>query len=76
MPRLYKHLPYFALSLAYYLLRMSLFSRPLGTLPSFSGYLTQTKALVFYHLKLALLPFGLNVDRDFPGSDSLLISDR
>ncbi len=75
VPRLYKLLPYFALTLAYYLLGRYIFQgsppgRVTGIRQAFSGYLIQTKALVFCYLKLALFPFGLNIDRYFPASDS------
>lgn len=72
--RMRKHLPYFGLTLLYLLIRQSLlpkaFSTPARSIVS--HYLTQTKALVLYYLKHALIPLGLNVDPQFPVSHSLI----
>lgn len=71
-----KYLPYIGISLVYLAIRETVFSQPFGgsqpIRSAFVHYLTQTKALVFYYLKLAFLPFGQNVDREFALSTSLL----
>ncbi len=73
--RLLKHLPYLGLTAGYLVLRGAVFPPGHGIVPSRSldplQLATQTKALVFYYLKLALWPAGLNHDRHFPVSTSL-----
>jgi len=73
--RLLKHLPYWGITLAYLIMRKTVSPQAFGDetpfRPPISHYLTETKALVFYYLKLALWPLGLNVDREYPVSDSL-----
>jgi tetratricopeptide (TPR) repeat protein len=70
-----KHLPYVAISVAYLLVRQAVFSVPFGgggpVRSAFDHYLTQTEAIVLLYLRLALLPFGLNADLDYPVSTSL-----
>ena len=71
-----KHLPYVGLSVVYLLIREAVFTQPFGGAQeirsTFVHYLTETKALVLYYLKLAFVPIGLNADREYPLSTSLL----
>ena len=71
-----KHLPYISLSVIYLLIRDAVFTQPFGGAQeirsAFVHYATETEALVFYYLKLALLPIGLNADVEYPLSTSLL----
>ena len=70
-----KHLPYFGVSAIYLLIRRTIFEDPFGATepirPILTHYLTQTKAIVFYYLKLSVIPFGLNADIEYPISSSL-----
>jgi len=73
--RLAKHAPYWALTLAYLLVRKAIIASAFSLgdpgRSVFSHYLTQTKALVFYYARLALWPVGLNVDREYTVSQSI-----
>lgn len=68
--RLLKHVPFLGISLLYVLIREALFTAPFGGAQEIRSvyihYLTQTKALVFYYLKLAFVPFGFNADVHYP----------
>jgi tetratricopeptide (TPR) repeat protein len=74
--RLWKLVPYGLITVIYMTVRQLLFTAPFGgeqpIRPTFVHYLTQTKALVFYYLKLALFPAGLNADLAYPVSSSPL----
>jgi len=71
--RTLKHLPYFGVTLLFLVIRQAILPIPSGppVRPVLSHYITMTKALVFYYLKPAFFPLGLNVDPEFPVSDSL-----
>lgn len=75
-PRLIKHLPYLAISVAYVALWRALINKPFdggaGDRSFVVQYLTETKALVLYYLKLAVLPVGQNVDVEYPLTTSPL----
>jgi tetratricopeptide (TPR) repeat protein len=73
--RLQKHLPYFAVSAGFILLRGLIMEGPFGAgaaRPVVEHVLTQTRVLVWYYLGHALAPLGLNVDPEFPTSVSLI----
>ena len=74
--RLLKHVPHAGVSVAYLLMRRILVPEPfdLGypVRPLLDHYLTQTKALVFYYLRLAAFPWPQNADIGYPVSTSLL----
>ncbi len=75
--RLRKHLPFWGLTLLALAIRQVLLAKPYGA-PAraiWPHYLTQTKALVFYYLKHAFYPSGLNVDPEFTVSSSLFESN-
>lgn len=81
--RLAKHLPYVAVTLVYLWIRSAVVGNPIEQLGGrgrplaevLTHHLTQTKALVFYYLRLALLPVGQSVDREYPTSHSLFEAD-
>ena len=73
--RLVKHLPYFAVAIIYLAVRAVVVPTATGGGKTANAiyihYLTQTKAMVFYYLQQAALPFDLNVDRAYPPSTSI-----
>lgn len=68
--RFRKHLPFVAVTILYLSIRAAVLSNPVGpsepVRPLLTHYLTQATALVFFYLKLALVPLGLNVDPEYP----------
>ncbi len=68
--RLRKHVPFVAVTIVYLSIRRIVMpgaaeaTEPVR--PLLTHYLTEATALVFYYLKLALLPIGLNVDPEYP----------
>lgn len=73
LQRLWKHVPYAVATILYLLIRKVLMPSG-GSITSLDSrsdwYLTQTKALVFHYLRLAMLPVGQNVDVEYPISKS------
>lgn len=73
--RLLWHVPFYIVTAIYLGARRQLFETPYRLdatpRPLIDHYLTQTKALVFYYLKLAAAPFRLNVDPEFPVSTTI-----
>jgi tetratricopeptide (TPR) repeat protein len=74
--RLPKHLPYVGVTALYLAIRALVFTRPFGSggergRSLMVHYLTQTKAMVLYYLKLAVLPLGQNADVEYPLSHSI-----
>lgn len=71
-----KYIPFGVITVAYLWLRThvadQVFALGNQARPLNHHYLTQTKALVLYYLKLALAPFGLNADIRYPISTSPL----
>jgi len=71
-----KYIPYALITVAYLILRtqvaQQVFALGGETRSLNHHYLTQTKALVLYYLKLAVAPFGLNADIRYPISTSPL----
>lgn len=78
--RFVRHSPYWVMTLAYLLLRTRLVANPLQAVAGLDGqpqatlahYLTQTKALVFYYVRMAVWPVGHSVDPSLRESTSLL----
>lgn len=78
--RVRKHVPFALLTLLYLAVRGIVAGNPLKAVAVvaspdrslFVHYLTQTKALVLYYLRLALFPVGQSVDREYPVSQSIL----
>ena len=74
--RIRKHLPFVAVTILYLSIRRVVLPGSLepteSVRPVLTHYLTETTALVFYYLKLALVPLGLNVDPDYPLATSFL----
>lgn len=74
--RVRKHLPFVAVTILYLVIRRAVLPSPLDPTepvrPLLTHYLTQATALVFYYLKLALVPLGLNVDPEYPLATSFL----
>ena len=78
--RLRKHIPYAVVTVAFLALRSSVAGNPVratvAAKKSFFDlvlhFLTQTKALVLYYLKLAIAPIGQSVDIEYPRVTSVL----
>ncbi len=74
--RIARQLPYLAVAGAGLFARSLVMSDSLGRgiapRSLFEHYLTETTALVFYYLRLAVLPIGQNVDAEYPVATSLL----
>jgi tetratricopeptide (TPR) repeat protein len=74
-----KHVLFAAVTLIFLYLRSSVAGNPVsattitkGGSEAFAHYLTQTKALALYYLRLALIPIGQNHDVEYPFARSLL----
>jgi tetratricopeptide (TPR) repeat protein len=74
-----KHIPIVAVTLCFLYLRNRVAGNPLSSTvvsktadETFVHYLTQTKALALYYLRLALVPVGQNHDIEYPVAQSLL----
>ena len=74
-----KHVLFAAVTLIFLYLRSSVAGNPVsattitkGGSEAFVHYLTQTKALALYYLRLALIPIGQNHDIEYPFARSLL----
>jgi tetratricopeptide (TPR) repeat protein len=74
--RILKHLPFVAVTILYLAIRAAVMPNPTGPAeparPLLTHYLTEASALLFFYLKRALLPLGLNVDPEYPIATSLL----
>ena len=73
-----KHIPFAVITLLFVYLRssvagdtMSTTSFSIGRSEAFIHFLTQTKALALYYLRLAVIPIGQNVDVEYPVARSL-----
>jgi tetratricopeptide (TPR) repeat protein len=77
--RAVKHLPYFLITILFLAIRAVVVPTTPTTAASggqsigaiYVHYLTQTKAMVFYYLQQAVLPFDLNVDRAYQPSTTI-----